>query len=1811
MRSKLLTFFVTLIAAFALPMFLQAETDVTATYLTNTDFETAPITYTESNGAVNPNAVAQRKEAYPVTGWTLTEAADYARCFTAAYGITFTTIPTTMNGVIPPSTDKNGNASGNVFMMSGSWGSTVILTQNVTLAGGKYRLEFDVLNQNGTKAIATNRFGFVPNTGTATYGTKTAFANTWTTETVTFTAADAVPGKISIGIIGVSDGAANNGKLAVDNIKLIYLGVDKTDLIAKITTAETLYGAGTGNEAANLLVAIDAAKIVKDNEGATQTDAINAITALDTAIFNYRLANASSGSPVNVTNLLTNPSFEATNRFQGWINPGEFGAQTNAPQFTKDGSVYMEKYIVPPATLGEFTIYQTAAVPNGLYKLTAVAHARVNQNGTNPAFAEGAAIYANDKETIVSTGQDYFVNDISVANGSITIGFKTIAGMANWVGVDNFRLEYMGIDLTAMTTGLQAEVDKAKLIVEKMQTAVKTELAAAIVAAETAIATPEKVVLNAAAVRLAAAVTAAKTSINAYAALKVAIEGAVLPTSAKSAIGYDKFAAALVSANKIYTDANSDTSAVNAAIAALKAAIETVNASLYTIIDVTSLISNPSFEEVQTDKSQTIPGWTKTGATNSEYCTRNDGGPNSGKWKTGNVYFQYWSGSNVDFSISQELTSLPNGKYTLKASAGATGTFIYANDVQTAVTGDAWDANGVVKEYSVDVEVTNNTLTIGYKSVSRTSNWAYADNFRLYYHKPVATTGVALTSFEPNKAYYLYNAGSGKFLSFGGNWATQAIASPKPGTPITLAEATEGSKTYKIQYVNTDPKNQVVGKVSYLRTSDLYADQMDGAATTVGIFSFNKDENEPFFTLTSTDLNANATGKHLAVNTTTHNSTNGRWGVATGSPTYGLNMSADKSDYTQWYLYDAALFDARYNLSKLLKIASNLGLSVSDYIDTYNDAVTVEAVNTAIVALGDEISETASSLDFTSYVDDAGLNDGDWASMSATAGYWKPFKSATNFIETGVYRTVVNGNAIGSYEAFSVPFDFNQVLTGLPKGKYTLKAQISERPGDVSQTAIDAHAAGTEVLKSKLYAASSVAEFSQSPQSLYAHEYENTWGGTKTDAKYTKIYANNMPALQNAFLAGYYEVELNDIMVGEDGKLTIGIKKSDNTPSNTWVMFDNFRLIYEGVDLTALETMLAEKIAAAQECLDNADMGWFNKTELETTIAAGTSVEQSFNAMNAAIAALETSVVNYKAIETRYTPLKNKIAEAEGAIDTEAPGATEYQAAITAAKGVYGNVAEQTAENLQAAIDALTAAGIGYYIAGLATPPSKTTPADLTQFLANPSFETGNTNGWTLAGTSNDTGVKENSNETYKINNADGNYVFNTWSYGYGISQTLAVPNGAYELKVLIAQDASGSLTIFANGATKTITHSADKATGVDATISVNVIDGYLSLGTKNGDNWYKVDNFRLYYAGDVPVPTLQVDKAKFDFFPFSKEQSFVVSGTNLTSNVTLTPPAGITLSKTSVTPAEAAAEGGATVTATLTGTEIITGKTIAIATGFESLDKSIAVNGFPQIGDNLIQYWNGLGAEAVGTKPNNVGWSNTTGNTIPWADANSSGGCRFRDNTADITFESNGEAFTGRHLMLRWDNDNYYSSVYAYPVVLEAAKDYKFNFDVFLGGSATGEGAVNVGISTTPDETGRLSSEIASYTTGSKVNIAPTYEFKSEGAGLYYITIKGNDYTTSYRPWIGIANLSLVKYTKVAIESTSVASGKLSVYPTVTSNLLTVNKEEGTKITIYSISGNKVMETTLSNPLNVGFLESGIYLIGTENGEKAKFIKK
>ena len=164
---------------------------------------------------------------------------------------------------------------------------------------------------------------------------------------------------------------------------------------------------------------------------------------------------------------------------------------------------------------------------------------------------------------------------------------------------------------------------------------------------------------------------------------------------------------------------------------------------------------------------------------------------------------------------------------------------------------------------------------------------------------------------------------------------------------------------------------------------------------------------------------------------------------------------------------------------------------------------------------------------------------------------------------------------------------------------------------------------------------------------------------------------------------------------------------------------------------------------------------------------------------------------------------------------------------------------------------------------------------DYTYAIPNNSFEWGNTYGWNLLSTAGDTGVRENSNDTYKMSSCDRDYLFNTWQDGRGTVISTTIPNlpaGHYKLQATFANDPGHYVFLEVKGQEgvasqkEMFTLAQDKDKGeikyfefevADGTPEITILAGGCnSDGTYDdfGGDWYKVDNFTLTRTGDPNI---------------------------------------------------------------------------------------------------------------------------------------------------------------------------------------------------------------------------------------------------------------------------------------------------------------------------------------------------------------------
>lgn len=277
------------------------------------------------------------------------------------------------------------------------------------------------------------------------------------------------------------------------------------------------------------------------------------------------------------------------------------------------------------------------------------------------------------------------------------------------------------------------------------------------------------------------------------------------------------------------------------------------------------------------------------------------------------------------------------------------------------------------------------------------------------------------------------------------------------------------------------------------------------------------------------------------------------------------NRNKDQyAEYIEWQFLNLTLYDARQALyQSLIHASSETSIDLTAYTTVYETSKDPIEVRDATKNLDreviDDLTKEASPLnpiDLTYYLVNPNFNNNN-------AEGWTVEGAVT-----------VNYHEVESYERI---FNMFQKVTGLPAGKYILKAQGFERPKANDRGT--AYADGTESIHARLYAKSDVfSEISTPFNSLYKHSYSGD--GTSNG------YVNNMASAERAFSDGHYEIVLADIMLAEDDVLTIGAK-TNFQQSYYWVLFDNFRLEYEGFDVDEIVALTQRQILVAQDLEDS------------------------------------------------------------------------------------------------------------------------------------------------------------------------------------------------------------------------------------------------------------------------------------------------------------------------------------------------------------------------------------------------------------------------------------------------------------------------------------------------------------------------------------------------------------------------------------------------------------------------------------------------
>ena len=361
-------------------------------------------------------------------------------------------------------------------------------------------------------------------------------------------------------------------------------------------------------------------------------------------------------------------------------------------------------------------------------------------------------------------------------------------------------------------------------------------------------------------------------------------------------------------------------------------------------------------------------------------------------------------------------------------------------------------------------------------------------------------------------------------------------------------------------------------------------------------------------------------------------------------------------------------------------------------------------------------------------------------------------------------------------------------------------------------------------------------------------------------ADWMYLYANKGKTPITTNTPTFYEVfgmVMNDT-------LEIGIEMTEAIAN--WVGIDNASLTYYGFSVNYLKDDLQARVTAAEvDFPTTTPMQKTVATALANALTSGkavlgndtTATQQGIEDATEALIAATTAAAGSKA---SYSLLAVALADADTTVahNDTLPGKAAYQSAIGTIKTAYTAGSYDAAGVDQALANLKAAKNLFFFTAATSY------PFDATFAIENPSFETGNINGWIATSGTGDMGSKPISNATYAMTPVDGDYVFNIWagsSMNFFVEQEVTgLPDGLYTVKALVASDAPNVISIYLNGVTKSITLTTPKETASEIVLgNVRIKNGKAVLGAKS-NSWFKADHFRLSYMPLVDMTSTIVN---------------------------------------------------------------------------------------------------------------------------------------------------------------------------------------------------------------------------------------------------------------------------------------------------------------------------------------------------------------
>ena len=673
--------------------------------------------------------------------------------------------------------------------------------------------------------------------------------------------------------------------------------------------------------------------------------------------------------------------------------------------------------------------------------------------------------------------------------------------------------------------------------------------------------------------------------------------------------------------------------------------------------------------------------------------------------------------------------------------------------------------------------------------------------------------------------FYLYNPTAKMFFYSGNDWNTRASLGSKGFemwfTTSTEADAPEG--TYEFWDVFDNPDRSDVTGDHNLFTDDGGATWVDHASQANYSWSFAKVGDSYRF-----------------------------WNAALVAdvPDYANKYIGWKGDYSDSRLYMLAEGEGAIDW-KVVSYDSYQAFIASDAYAAYTNGVNCYSVALQLKAVLEEgeaiqaniagplavYNNTASTLDeLNQAIKDANAAIEARKAEMVDAGYdnatvENPVVVTDKFIKNPDFKgddltTGWSGDAFGSYgpkenaEHYNKTYNTYQTVTGLKPGIYAVGVKAFYRAGNADPALANYLEDNAKAKYAKLYgtvgnltrevAIVSPCTANRTEAAGVGSESTATYTNEETGESITSVFPNNMEAAEYYMhTLGLYDNKVL-VAVGEEGELTIGVKKT-STIDGDWSIFDDFSLTYYGQGADACKLYLDEAIPElanleveegtlyTQSYMDaykaalEGDLQASNIEELNA-VMSGVSTANSDLQKNISLwkdwqAAVENAKTNY-VFKTKYEGLVSMDDLADYCDDMNVEEMTGARALTN--EELEAEI-QKIADMIQAVIDE-------------SLNSTHEDGEDMTDFIKNPGFDddkdidSGKAEGWTIDNRGGGNVVRgplgQANKELMESSLGYMNYCFEAWhSSDFDVWQEIKdLPKGMYQIDVqgYVRYEASG-----------------------------------------------------------------------------------------------------------------------------------------------------------------------------------------------------------------------------------------------------------------------------------------------------------------------------------------------------------------------------------------------------------------------------------